>query len=168
MAMTMVDYGHEVLAQSVFNEDFHLAWGKTPDVFDTTGWDAGDTPPAETSNTTDLMEEIGRRVVTLKAYVYEDPSGTIIANGTKWKQSVDPTRHIYLQFKFDASDAVDKVIRQIGLFQGTVHDGGQVDGTTFMIPSELTDEGTLFMYQNIEPVSRNASTREIYEYVITF
>ena len=168
MSMTMVNNGHKVLAKSVFNEDFHLAWGQTPEGFDTTGWNSGEIPPTEDTKATSLLGEIGRRISTFKSYVTEDPNGTIVANNSTWSQSTEPTRHIYLQFKFEASDASDKVVRQVGLFQGSVKKDTVEVGKLFLQPSDLEDEGILFMYQNIEPVSRNASTREIYEYVITF
>ena len=167
MSMVIVEDGHVVLAKVIFDSEFHLAWGDVPEGYDTSSWEAGDVPPAEASNTTGLLQEVGRRVSTLKSFVIEDPQGTISANDSSWSVSKTPTRHVYLQFKFDAQDASNKVIRQVGIFSGTVKKDTVPIGQMFLTPSDLEDDGILFMIQNIEPNSRNASTREIYEYVIT-
>lgn len=164
----MADQGHLVLAMSMFNEDFHLAWGKTPNGYDVSAWEAGMIPPVEDNTATQLLSEIGRRPTTYKAYVVEDVNGSIIANGLKWAESVSPTRNIYFQFKFDAVDAEADVIRQIAMFHGTVLKGITPLGKGFLVLNDLDDAGKLFMVENIQPISRNSSTREIYEIVVTF
>lgn len=166
--MIMTDKGHVVLATSLFNEMFHLAWGKTPVGYDVTNWSAGQTPPVEDANAVELLEEVGRRPTTYKAYVTEDVNGTIVANGLKWAESITPTRNVYLQFKFDASDASAEVIRQFALFHGTVVKPATPVGKSFLSLTDLDETGNLFMVENIQPISRNATTREIYEIVITF
>lgn len=165
--MIMVDNGHLVLAISVFNENFHLAWGKTPNGYNVTNWGAGQIPPTEDDSTTELLSEIGRRPTTYKAYVIEDIAGSITANGIRWSESVTPTRNVYLQFKFDAVDASSEVIRQVALFQGTIIKQSTPIGKFFLSLTDLDSTGKMFMLENIQPISRNATTREIYEIVLT-
>ena len=81
--MIMSDNGHVVLATSLYNELFHLAWGKTPNGYDVSNWGAGNVPPVEDATANVLLSEIGRRPAAYKAYVKEDVNGSIVANGLK-------------------------------------------------------------------------------------
>lgn len=239
MPMGMTDLGHIVHAKSMFNEVYHLAWGKLPDNYPDP-WGLNDTPPIphsllvtetvtrgsgaldqlanvgvleiisinvgatvytpttdyvlngrsvdwspaglqpstgatytviyryNTTAITALLEELGRREPTIKAYANPDPNGDIVANETSWSMTMTPTRHIYLQFKFDSSEAVGKIIHQLGLFVGTEKKSTVEAGKKYLLPAEVEDTGELYMIENLEPFSRYAGKREIFEYVITF
>lgn len=142
-------------------------------------WAPGGTEPANgetydvtywytNSNLQTLLSEIGRREPTIKSYAIEDAAGDITANSTTWSQSATPTRHIYLQFKFDAEEAVGSIIHQLGLFIGTTRKVEIPGAKKYLLPSEIQDDGDLYMIENIEPFSRYAGKREIFEYIITF
>lgn len=118
-------------------------------------------------NILELINEVGRRQVTFKAYAFEDPSGTIVAQGRTWSLSSTPTRHLYLQYKFDPGDASDKIIYQLGIFMGTVPTVGN-ENLQYLIPQQIQDFGTILTIENVEPYPRNPSTREMLEIVITF
>lgn len=142
-------------------------------------WTSGGTKPSEgqtytviyrftTTEITALLEELGRREPTIKSYCLPDEDGDIVANDTSWAVSATPTRHIYLQFKFDSSEAVGQIIHQLGLIVGTVRTAETPVGKKYLIPSEIEDQGELYMIENIEPFSRYAGKREVFEYVVTF
>ena len=169
MAMVMVNNGHIALAISAYNTEYYLAWGEARSDTDISNWRAENTPPSEDPTVTDLLKEVGRRVVTEKAYVTEDKeNGTIETNDTKWARSSTPTNNLYLMFKFEAKDAPAAVLRQVGLFTGTQKKSTVPATKYFIEPSEIENKGALFMYQNIAPIVRNTATREVFEYVITF
>ena len=169
MAMVMVNAGHIALAISAYQTEYYLAWGTARSDTDISKWRAENTPPAEDPATTDLLLEVGRRIVTDKAYVKEDKeNGTVEANNTKWARSATPTNHFYLMFKFEAKDAPTAVLRQVGLFTGTQKKASVPATKYFLLPEDLENKGALFMYQNIAPIVRNTATREVFEYVITF
>lgn len=142
-------------------------------------WTSGGAAPADgtsysvtyryaTAAITALLSEIARRSPTLKEYVIEDPNGDIVANDTTWSVVAYPTRHMYMQFKFDATEAVGQIIHQLGIFTDTVAKATVPVGQKYLLPADLEDFGKLYMIDNIEPFSRFAGKREIFEYVITF
>jgi len=79
-----------------------------------------------------------------------------------------PTRNVYMQFKFDALDAMDKDVYQIGLFINTVRTAATPAAQHYLAPSEIEDPGLLYMIENIEPFPRTPGKREIFEYVVVF
>lgn len=122
-----------------------------------------------TEDLTTLLNEVGRRKVTMKSFVVEDPlTGDIVANGTRWRRVETPTRHIYLMFSFDATDAVDTSIYQVGIYIGTQVDPTTPPGLYYYLPSQITENGSMYMVENLEPFPRNIGKREIFEYVITY
>lgn len=121
-----------------------------------------------TAAITQLLSEIARRLPTRKEYVIEDANGDIVANDTTWSIVANPTRHMYLQFKFDATEAVGQIIHQLGIFTDSVPKTSVPPGQMYLLPSDFDGPGTLYMIDNIEPFSRFAGKREIFEFVITF
>lgn len=114
--MNMLDKGHVALAISLMNENFYMAWGTIPEGDPV--WSAN--PPAMAPTTSKLIQEVGRRAVTMKSFCKEDPNGTIEANNKLWSVSEEPTRNLYLQFKFNSTDNIDKTLYQLALFIGTI------------------------------------------------
>ena len=117
---------------------------------------------------TGLMNEFGRRSPLLVGYAYPDVNGAIIANNSSWTYTSSPTGNLYLQFKFDPTDAVGNIICQTGIFLGTVAAAGVTPGTQYLTPAQVGSPGQLYMIDNVEPYSRFAGKREIYEYVISY
>lgn len=117
---------------------------------------------------TALLNEFGRRSPLLVGYAYPDVNGSIIANGGSWTYTSSPTGNLYLQFKFDPTDAVGSIVSQIGIFLGTTAAAGVTPGTQYLTPIQVGNPGQLYMLDNQEPFSRFAGKREIYEMVISF
>jgi hypothetical protein len=60
------------------------------------------------------------------------------------------------------------VVREQGLFVGTQTDTALPVGQKFFIPAQITDPGILLVLQNSVPIVRQPSTRETFEFVVTF
>lgn len=82
--------------------------------------------------------------------------------------SLCPTKNLYIAFRFDADDAYDKEIYQIGIFLNTITNPLLPAGQMYFTPAQVTNSGMLYMVENLEPFPRAAGKREIFEYVITY
>lgn len=152
--------GRIVIAESIGIRDLHLAWGQ--------GDGAWVTPPAENSEAVALQSEVGRRTVTQVRYVNPDPGGAIVLPSGNFTVSATPTRHLLLSIQFDFADSSSAVIREIGVFAGTVMVGGLPSGQQYFLPADVADPGRLLHIENIEPIYRSSAIRESFEIVITF
>jgi hypothetical protein len=153
--------GRAAIAKAIKNQSLHLAWGL--------GDEAWTTPPAEDAEATTLIEEIGRRLATEVAFVVPAVDGDIeIVGSGKFSRTTSETNQIYLSFKFDAGDAPTAVIREIGVFAGTVTDPTLPAGQKYFAPSEVDEPGTLLQLEHKAPIYRAANTRESFDILITF
>lgn len=161
--MFMLEEGHIALAKSLLQDDFYMAWGTIPEGEPV--WSQN--PPALDPNTTNLLQEVGRRLVTQKSFCRPDPAGPIEVNEQTWILSDTPTRYIYLQFKFDFQDAPADTLYQLGIFLSTIPMfdqpavsasvlgvGGYPVGTTRISIGNFT-QGTLADLYPREDISQN-------------
>lgn len=126
-----------------------------------------DTPnPSVTA--TGLSDEIGRRLVDEVEFAVEDENGAIAAPTGRFSVSVNPTRHLYVRTRFDFADASDQVIREQALFVGTVTDGALPPGQRYFEGAEVTDAGIMLLLQNSPALIRQPTSRETYEFVVSF
>lgn len=153
--------GRVAIAESIYGRTMHLAWGVGDGLWTTV-------IPSEDSDATSLISELGRRVVTEKAYVVEDPVGDIILPTGKFKRSLTPTNSLYVSTQFDFMDAQASEIREIGLFVGSVTDPGLPPGTEYFEPGDVTSTGTLVHLEHFAPIYRSPAIRELFEVVIVF
>lgn len=159
-----------VLGQStVTYTDLGAAVGTAvPPVTNTTSSDPWtDTPPAANPAHTALYSEVGRRRALIKKYVTPDVNGAYQTPNGTWSESLTPTRYVYIQVGFALEDASAQTIFQMGLFVGTVPLAGY-ELANYLLPNQVTSQGTLFSLSNVAAIYRNASTREIREMVVTF
>lgn len=117
---------------------------------------------------TALIQEIGRREASLKSFAQLDVNGDISANNQNWSITATPTRHLYLQFKFGADEALNKTIYQLGLFTDTVPQAAVPPGQKYLLPAEIQNPGQLYMVDYIPPLVRVSGKREIFEFVLTY
>jgi hypothetical protein len=152
--------GRVVIAESIAARPLHLAWG--------TGDGAWMTPPSEDANATALEHEVGRREATEVAYVVADPAGDILLPTGTYRRSVTPTNNLYVRTNFDFADASSSVIREIGLFVGTLPIAGLPAGQSYFLPAQVSAPGRLLHLENLQPIYRSSAIRESFEIVVTF
>jgi len=124
--------------------------------------------PPEPIDQTALLREVGRRVVDEVHFVAADPEGEIVVPTGRYRLVTDPTNHLFIRIRFDFEDASTSVVREQGLFVGTKTDPALPIGQKFFIPAQITDPGILLVLQNSVPIVRQPSTRETFEFVVTF
>jgi hypothetical protein len=125
------------------------------------------TPP-ETLQAAGLIDEIGRRVVTTKAFVTPDPDGDITVPNGRFAASETATAHLYLEFRHDFDDASDQTIRELGVFVDTVTNPALPPGQRYFEGAAVTGAGILLVLENIAPIMRTPATRETFVFVISF
>lgn len=141
---------------------------KEPPTTNTTSapaWD--DNPPTPLTSQTGLYHEVGRRKASLVKYVVPDPEGPYSTTQGRWSESPEPTKYIYIYVGFDLTDASSSIIRQFGLYVGTKPSTGN-ENAQYLTPGQIADPGSLLSLQNVTPIYRNSSSREVHELVATF
>lgn len=124
-------------------------------------------PDLPNINHTQLYGEVGRRKILVKKYVLPDENGPYVTTQGRWSESATPTKHVYLYAGFDLADAQDKIIYQFGLFMDTIPATGY-ENHNYLLPGQISDIGRILSLENVSPIYRNASTREVHEIVMTF
>lgn len=124
--------------------------------------------PPEPIERTELLDEVGRRVVDEVHFVREHPEGEISVPTGRYRVCEQPSNHLFVRVRFDFEDAANAVVREQGLFVGSVTDPGLPLGQKFFTPSEVQEPGILLVLQNSVPIVRQPSTRETFEFVVTF
>jgi hypothetical protein len=161
--------GRAAMAAALATRPIHLAWG-TGDP----AWD--DAPEPESTLATALVNEIGRRSLTLWQFVVADENGAITVNDVddptitqSFSPSPDnvPTNHLYLLFNFDFMDAPAATIREIGIFLNTVTDPELPPGQRYFTPDQITDPGIMLALERLPFFNRQPSVRQTFEQVIT-
>jgi acyl-coenzyme A thioesterase PaaI-like protein len=126
-----------------------------------------DTPPNDVTQEA-MLNELGRRIVDEVAFVVADEEGAIVAPTGRFTLCAYPTNHLFVRVRFDFADAATSILREQGLFVGTVIKSGVPDGQKYFEPGDVTDPGILLIAQNTVPIIRQPSTRETFEFVVTF
>ena len=124
--------------------------------------------PPESIGQTALLREVGRRVVDEVHFVTADAQGEIVVPTGRYRLSNEPTNHLFIRVRFDFEDAATSVVREQGLFVGTQTDPALPIGQKFFIPAQVADPGILLVLQHSVPIVRQPSTRETFEFVVTF
>ena len=157
--MILTDDGHIVLAEAMYAKDFYLTWG----TLDSGQWT---TPPREDNTIHNIIKPVGTIKAEVKEFVNLDVNGSIETDSAKWSISGTPTRYLYLKFMFRQDNNPDDIIYQLGIHYNPQF---SVDPTTiFHNKDDVTDWGKLLLTENVAPIYRNNSTKEHFEYVITF
>lgn len=149
------------MAISVKAQPIHLAWGAGSSAWDTT-------PEPESIDAAALLAEVGRRKATYVNYCTPDPDGVIIVPTGNFTESATPTKHLYMRFGFDFTDAPNATIRELAVFVGTQTDPELPPGQMYFEPANVDDPGTLLVIEHIQKFDRSASVRQTFEFVVTF
>lgn len=157
------DRGRVAIADAISRRPVHLAWGLGDGAW------LDDVPPPDIA-ATDLMAEVGRRVITDWKYVVPDDNGEIEVDTGKFSPSPGnaPTQHFYLNCQFDFLDGVGQNVREVAAFINTEVVAGLPEGQRYFTPDQITNKGILLYLQNITPIFRSSAIREYFETVITF
>ncbi|TSE28239.1 hypothetical protein Tther_02240 [Tepidimonas thermarum] len=124
--------------------------------------------PPEPIDRTALLREVGRRVVDEVHFVAVDAQGEIVVPTGRYRLSTTPTNHLFIRVRFDFEDAATSTIREQGLFVGTQTDPSLPPGQKYFVPSQVVEPGILLLLQHSVPIVRQPSTRETFEFVVTF
>lgn len=124
--------------------------------------------PAESPTATALIDEIGRRKATSINYVVQDDNGEFeIPGAGKFAITATPTRQLMYTFNFAFEDAAAETIRELGIFINVQTNGALPPGQMFFTPAQVTNPGDLLQLENRAPIVRTASTREIFNLLVT-
>lgn len=157
----LTNSGRIAMAMSVMSQPLHLAWGGGDPAWDTT-------PQPESITATALVNEVGRRAAAYVQFCQPDVAGEIIVPTGRFSQTDQPTKHLYMRFAFDFTDAPAATIRELAVFVGTQVIGGLPPGQMYFTPAQLADPGTLLVIEHIQKFVRSAAVRQTFEFVVTF
>lgn len=157
----LTNSGRVAMAVSVKAQPIHLAWGSGSSVWDTV-------PIAESLDETELLNEVGRRRATYVNYCEPDEDGEIVVPTGRFTESVSPTKHLYMRFGFDYTDAPTAAIRELAVMVGTVTDPGLPGGQMYFEPADVMEPGLLLVLEYIAKFDRSPSVRQTFEFVVTF
>jgi hypothetical protein len=161
MAAILTTSGRIAIATAIKARTAHLAWG-TGDA----GW--GNTPPAPPSNASALLAEIGRRKSRSIDFVTPNANGDIVVPEGKFSISATPTNILCFDFFFDFEDGVGSTIREQAIFLDTVAAGGVPVGQYYLEPADIANPGVLLVIQRTAPIIRELTTRQRFQFVVTF
>lgn len=157
----LTNSGRIAMAMSVKAQPIHMAWGSGSAAWDTT-------PVPESIEATGLLAEVGRRTATYVQYCQPNPSGSIIVPTGRFEETLTPTKHLYMRFAFDFTDAPAAVIRELAVFVGTQTKPSLPPGQMYFEPADVLNPGTLLLIERIQKFERSAAVRQTFEFVVTF
>lgn len=161
MAAILTTSGRIAIATAIKARTAHLAWG-TGDA----GW--GNSPPPPPSNAAALVAEIARRRANSVEFVTPDSNGTISVPEGKFSITTTPTNNLCFDFFFEFNEAVGSTIREQAIFLDTVAAAGVPAGQYYLTPSQVANAGVLLVIQRTAPIVRELTTRQRFQFVVTF
>lgn len=162
MAAVLGTSGRTLIATAIkARSSHHMAWG-TGDP----AW--GSTPPSPPGNSTALVAEVARRKATQVEYCTPDANGSIVVPEGRYSISATPTNQLYFKFHFEFSEGVGSTIREMAIFTDTVAAAGVPSGQFYLLPAEVQSPGTLLVVERRAPIVREATTRQLFEFVVIF
>ena len=134
-------------------------------------------PCLPSSDSTALVNELGRRTPSHIGFVEPDEAGGIVipvATGSegavqeaRYRLATEPTPYLYVQTAYAYSDASNAIIREMGLFMDTEFVEGLPEGQRYFVPDDLKNPGLLLAAQIILPrINRSPSVRQTVEFVL--
>ena len=161
MAAILTTSGRIAIATAIKARTAHLAWGSG-----STAW--GNTPPEPAANSTALVAEVGRRKATQVDYCVPATNGAISVPEGRFDISATPTNNLYFKFHFEFEEAVGSTIREQAIFLDTVLAAGVPAAQFYLTPAQVAQPGTLLVIERRAPIIREITTRQLFEFVVTF
>jgi hypothetical protein len=153
--------GRAAMAQAVKNQAMHVAWGIGDPEWDTE-------PVPEDTTRTELVNEVGRRVVDEVFFCEPDEEGELEASNGRFTLSETPTRNLFIRVRYNFTDASGYTIRELGLFINSETDGDLPEGQEYFLPNQVIDPGILLLLEYEPPMIRTPAVRESFSFVVTF
>jgi len=152
--------GRAAIASIIKASALYLAWG-TGD----SAWDS--VPVSPSSSDSNLVSELGRRLVENISFCQVDAGGSIeFPGGNKYSTTVTPTGMLYIRVTFDYADEPTGVIRETALFQGTVPATGH-ESDKYLSVANVQTSGLLMTLDRFPKIVRSSGNREIFETILT-
>lgn len=162
MAAVLTLAGRVAIAEAIkASAAIHMALG-TGDA----SW--GTSPPTPATSATALVAEIGRREVTEVRYCIPDAAGAIVVPNGQFTLTNTPSSNLYFKFFFEFGDAVGQTIREQAIFLNTVRNAGVSSSLAYLTPSQISNPGRMIVLQNSSPILREVTTRQLFEFVVTY
>lgn len=154
--------GRVGIAASMKQQEMYLAWGTGDE-----SW--GTEPPTEgMMESTELVKEVGRRKCETVEFCVPDDEGDIVTPTGRFKASEEPSNTLHISVAFDFEDGEGHTIREFGIFVGTKLADDLPIGQRYFLPTDLAEKGQLLALERVAPIYRQAMTREIENFVLTF
>lgn len=157
----LTDSGRAAVAASVKSQALHMAWGSGNEAWDTA-------PVPESMSDAALVAEVGRRKVTQAMFCIPDAAGEIVVPNGRFTVSEAPTKYLYMRYAFDFTDSPTAVIREVGVFVGTVAKSTVPAGQDYLLPADIESPGQLLALEHVARIDRSSSVRQQFEFVIQF
>jgi hypothetical protein len=168
----LTEQGRIRLAMAIQKLPIYMAWGN--------GYGAWDSKThaerAETVHAQDSILRNPRGLLKVREVAYVTPvpdnrsAAEIDVDTGRFNRSASkgttPTKHLYLRFQSDFEDALEEVIREIGVYVGI-----QIEGEPMYVDLKKqtpTDDGDLMLLEHRRPIHRDKGVRAIFEFVVTF
>lgn len=161
MAAILTLSGRTTIATAIKARTAHMAWGSG-----NTAW--GSSPPSPSASDTALVAEVGRRKANQIEYVTPDAGGAIVVPSGNYTITSTPTLNLYFKFFFDFADGVGATIRERAIFLDTVAANGVPAGQFYLTPAQVANPGTMLVIDRNAPIVREVTTRQLFEFVVTF
>lgn len=157
----LTDSGRVAIARAIVAQPLYLAWG-----LGNPAWDLQSDP--EPIDADSLVAEIGRRRASVVGFCVPDDAGEIVTvEGGRYRQSLAPTKWVFMRFAFDFQDGGDAAIRELGVFMHVETDPSLPPGQMYFTPEQVLDPGTLLLLERIPRTPLSPSQRTTYETVFT-
>ncbi len=172
---TLTESGRAGMAEALAKMPVHFAWG------------SGDAAWSEDPDKSylkqslvkekSLLTELGRRAITAIGYAVPDADGEIVipvghlpsgdVEVARYSAVLEPSPFLYLRVNFDFADASNAVVREVGVFLGTVLKEGLPAGQKYFLPTDLDNSGRLLAIQRLDPmIERSPAVRQTFEFVL--
>jgi len=138
----------------------HVAWGRGLIAWDTT-------PVDPLPSAVALVDEVGRRAVSLVEFCIPDVAGAIIvANGRFFYFNYE-NRYLHVIATFDNADAVGEDIREAAVYVGTVVDPLVPPSQYYFQQADLDSAGVLLLLERFSKITRTVDFSTSLEFVMT-
>lgn len=155
-----VNRGRVAAAKAIKLCPIHVAWGA--------GLLAWDTVSATVSiESSALVAEIGRRLVTNPRYVTPDADGDIRVHSGRYAISADPTNHLYVETTFEEEDSPGAEIREVAVFVHGETNPALPPGQLYFLPEDIVEPGDMTVLEHVPKIIHTAKNRQTFRFVIS-